>query len=214
MDLKAFLQRLRLRLAVWLNQRRIAAMAREARRRPSYRAMPVLFNEDDHFDFDKPVNNLLSAVGEYASWGFFDPGESNYRDGYQCPPVQWGINTPRKKAFFTLLFVGSQFLFNLLAFQLRLKFAVVDFEQKLSFCDFPAFVKEYAGHSARRFRAQFHFLVSQKSSGCEDLVFEGLRPDYHGIDCDLVPASFSSAARKAFFAVSTGENQQTGQDEG
>lgn len=82
---------------------RIAAMVREAHRQPSYRAMPVLFNEDDHFDFDKPVNNLLSAVGEYASWGFFDPGESNYRDGYQCPPVQWSISTPRKKAFFNLL---------------------------------------------------------------------------------------------------------------
>ena len=82
---------------------RIAAMVREVRRRPSYRAMPVLFNEDDHFDFDKPVNNMLSAVGEFASWGFFDPGKNNYRDGYQCPPVQWGINTARKKAFFALL---------------------------------------------------------------------------------------------------------------
>ena len=82
---------------------RIGAMVREARRRPSYRAMPVLFNEDDHFDFDKPVNNMLSAVGEYASWGFFDPGKGDYSDGYQCPPVQWGINTPRKMAFFALL---------------------------------------------------------------------------------------------------------------
>jgi hypothetical protein len=85
------------------NPARIAALVREARRRPSYRAMPVLFNEDDHFDFDKPVNNMLSAVGAYASWGFFDPGKSNYRDGYQCPPVRWDINTPRKKAFFALL---------------------------------------------------------------------------------------------------------------
>ena len=42
----------------------------------------------------------LAAVGEYASWGYFDPGESNYRDGYQCPPVNWGINTDRKRAFF------------------------------------------------------------------------------------------------------------------
>ncbi len=82
---------------------RIAAMVREARHQPSYRAMPVLFNEDDHFDFAEPVNNMLSAVGAYASWGYFDPGKSNYRDGYQCPPVQWRINTPRKKAFFGLL---------------------------------------------------------------------------------------------------------------
>ena len=82
---------------------RIAQMVHEVRRRPAYRPMPVLFNEDDHFDFDKPTNNMLSAVGAYASWGFFDPGKSDYRDGYQCPPVNWGINTPRKKAFFGLL---------------------------------------------------------------------------------------------------------------
>ena len=62
--------------------------------------MPILFNEDDHFDFEKPMNNLLAAVAEYASWGFFDPGQSNYQDGYQSPPVNWGINTERKRAFF------------------------------------------------------------------------------------------------------------------
>lgn len=83
--------------------RRIAAMVREARAVPGYREMPILFNEDDHFDFDKPENNMLAAVSEYASWGYFDPGESNYLDGYQCPPVNWGINTPRKRAFFGLL---------------------------------------------------------------------------------------------------------------
>ena len=65
--------------------------------------MPILINEDDHFDFDRPENNMTAAIGEYCSWGYFDPGESNYRDGYQCPPVNWGINTERKKAFFGLL---------------------------------------------------------------------------------------------------------------
>ncbi|HXG33278.1 MAG TPA: hypothetical protein VNJ11_07930 [Bryobacteraceae bacterium] len=83
--------------------RRIAEMVRQARKVPGYRPMPILFNEDDHFDFDKPFNNMLAAISEYASWGYFDPGQSNYRDGYQCPPVQWGINTERKKAFFNLL---------------------------------------------------------------------------------------------------------------
>ena len=67
---------------------------------PGYRPMPIVFNEDDHFDFDKPTNNMAAAIGEYASWDFFDPGESNYRNGYQSPPVRWGINTPRKQAFF------------------------------------------------------------------------------------------------------------------
>jgi len=79
---------------------RIAEMVREARAVPGYRPVPILFNEDDHFDFDRPENNMLAAVSEYASWGYFEGGESNYRDGYQCPPVNWGINTPRKQAFF------------------------------------------------------------------------------------------------------------------
>ena len=79
---------------------RIAEMIRSARDVPGYRPMPILFNEDDHFDFDKPFNNFVAAISEYASWGYFDPGENNYRDGYQSVPVQWGINTPRKQAFF------------------------------------------------------------------------------------------------------------------
>ncbi|MFN0120259.1 MAG: hypothetical protein ACKV2V_07135 [Blastocatellia bacterium] len=82
---------------------RIAEMAAAVRRDPAYRPMPVLFNEDDHFEFDQPVNNMMKAVGAYVSWGYFDPGKSDYSDGYQCPPVNWGINTERKKAFFSLL---------------------------------------------------------------------------------------------------------------
>lgn len=82
---------------------RIAAMVRETRQLPTWRPKPVLFNEDDHFDFEKPVNNMLKALEAYASWGYFDPGRNNYTDGYQCPPVNWGINTERKKAFFNLL---------------------------------------------------------------------------------------------------------------
>ncbi|HMV50569.1 MAG TPA: hypothetical protein PKD31_22710, partial [Blastocatellia bacterium] len=82
---------------------RIAEMVEQTRKVDGYRPKPILFNEDDHFDFDKPANNFLKAVGAYASWGYFDPGESNYRDGYQCPPVNWGINTERKQAFFKLL---------------------------------------------------------------------------------------------------------------
>jgi len=50
-----------------------------------------------------PQNNLLAAVGEYASWGYFDPGKSNYVDGYQSLPVAWGLNTDRKRAFFTVV---------------------------------------------------------------------------------------------------------------
>ncbi|MEW6157855.1 MAG: hypothetical protein AB1813_10515 [Verrucomicrobiota bacterium] len=82
---------------------KIAEMVRKTRQVPGYKPKPILFNEDDHFDFDKPKNNCIAAVSEFASWGYFDPGQSNYRDGYQCPPVNWGINTERKRAFFELL---------------------------------------------------------------------------------------------------------------
>lgn len=79
---------------------RIANMVRLTRRVPGYHPMPILFNEDDHYDFDKPYNNLTAAVSEYASWGYYDQGKNNYVDGYQSPPVNWGINTDRKRAFF------------------------------------------------------------------------------------------------------------------
>ncbi|MFN7939079.1 MAG: hypothetical protein U0R19_37490 [Bryobacteraceae bacterium] len=82
--------------------KRIGEMVREVRKLPTYRPMPVLFNEDDHFDFDQPANNMRAALAEYASWGYFDPGKNDYSDGYQCPPVNWGLNTPRKKQFFEL----------------------------------------------------------------------------------------------------------------
>lgn len=84
---------------------RVAEMVRLARKVPGNRLMPVLFNEDDHFDFEKPTNNFTAAVGEYASWGYFDwrmPGEG-FDDGYQSVPVNWAISSPRKRGFFKLL---------------------------------------------------------------------------------------------------------------
>ncbi|MDX1984137.1 MAG: hypothetical protein SFV51_27935 [Bryobacteraceae bacterium] len=83
--------------------RRITQMVEQTRQVDGYRPMPILFNEDDHFDFDKPENNMLAALKMYASWGYFDPGASDYKDGYQCPPVNWGLSSERKKAFFGLL---------------------------------------------------------------------------------------------------------------
>ena len=84
----------------------ITAMVEKTRALREYRTTPVFFNEDDHFDFDKPVNNMMNAIRAYASWGFFDPGpgresgKGNYQDGYQSVPVNWGINTQRKRDFF------------------------------------------------------------------------------------------------------------------
>ncbi|HKB03314.1 MAG TPA: hypothetical protein VKD90_13905 [Gemmataceae bacterium] len=84
--------------------KRIADMVRKSRD-VAKRKLPILFNEDDHFDFDKPQNNRLAALGEYASWGYFDfrmNGEG-FDDGYQSVPVNWRISSARKKAFFGLM---------------------------------------------------------------------------------------------------------------
>jgi hypothetical protein len=77
--------------------KRISEMVRLTRAVPGYRSMPIVFNEDDHFDFDQPDYNMLGAVREYASWGYFDP------EGYQSPPVNWGLDTDRKRSFFKKL---------------------------------------------------------------------------------------------------------------
>jgi hypothetical protein len=82
---------------------RIAEMVDQARAVPGYRPMPILFNEDDHFDFDQPWNNCLAAVSRYASWGYFEAGENNYQDGHQSPPVNWGLSSDHKRGFFQLL---------------------------------------------------------------------------------------------------------------
>jgi hypothetical protein len=84
---------------------RITAMVEQTRRVAGYRQVPIVFNEDDHFGFDQPVNNFVAATRAYASWGFFDfrmQGEG-FDDGYQSVPVNWGISSPRKKAFFEKL---------------------------------------------------------------------------------------------------------------
>ena len=79
---------------------RIHKMIRASRAVSSWRPMPVLINEDDHFRFDEPDNHMMAALSEYVSWGYFDPGASDYINGYQCPPVNWAINTERKRQFF------------------------------------------------------------------------------------------------------------------
>jgi hypothetical protein len=83
---------------------RIAEMVRQARQVEGYRPMPILFNEDDHFNFDQPMNNFVAAISQYASWGYFDyrmKGEG-YDEGYQSVPVNWGISSVRKRGFFYL----------------------------------------------------------------------------------------------------------------
>lgn len=84
---------------------RIRKLVDDCRAVPRYRGQPILFNEDDHFDFDQPDNNLLAALSRYAGWGYFDfrmQGEG-FDEGYQSVPVNWGLSSPRKRAFFQLL---------------------------------------------------------------------------------------------------------------
>lgn len=67
-----------------------------------HRVMPLVVNEDDHFDFDQEKNNFTAAVEKYVSWGYFDyrkEGE-DFSVGFQTVPVDWGVNSERKKAFF------------------------------------------------------------------------------------------------------------------
>ena len=85
--------------------KRITQMVQQTRALSAYRPMPIVFNEDDHFDFDKPENNFVAAVRAGTSWGYFDyrMKEEKFADGYQSVPVDWGINSPRKRAFFAKL---------------------------------------------------------------------------------------------------------------
>jgi hypothetical protein len=82
---------------------RVRKMIQASRQTETWRPMPVLVNEDDHFRFNEPDNHMIEALRNYASWGYFDPGKSDYVDGHQCPPVNWGLSTERKRQFFAKL---------------------------------------------------------------------------------------------------------------
>ena len=89
------------------DSKRITKMVQDARQTEGYRPMPILFNEDDHFEFDQEENNFAYAVKEHASWGYFDYRKEReakrLNEGYQSVPVDWGISSDRKKAFFNLV---------------------------------------------------------------------------------------------------------------
>lgn len=84
---------------------RITEMIRRTRAVEGYRPMPILFNEDDHEDFEREENNAVVAIVGHVSWGWFDyrrKGEGP-EQGYQSPPVDWGISSERKRGFFQFL---------------------------------------------------------------------------------------------------------------
>ena len=84
---------------------RIREMVRQTRALAGDRPKPILFNEDDHFEFDQPENNFVAAISERAGWGFFDyqmKGEG-FAEGFQSVPVDWSLGSVRKRGFFNLL---------------------------------------------------------------------------------------------------------------
>ena len=83
----------------------IRELIRKTRAVPTFKPMPIVINEDDHENFDQPANNFTASISEHVSWGWFDyrrKGEA-MEEGYQSPPVNWGISSARKRAFFNLL---------------------------------------------------------------------------------------------------------------
>lgn len=84
--------------------KRIVEMVKLTRALPTYKTMPIVFNEDDHFDFDQPMNNFVAAISAGASWGYFDyrmKGEG-FDEGYQSVPVNWTSSSDRKRGFYKL----------------------------------------------------------------------------------------------------------------
>lgn len=83
----------------------ITEMVKSTRKVEGYTPKPVVFNEDDHFNFGAEKNNFVMALQSYASWGYFDyrMDQEGFESGYQSVPVDWGIRSDRKRQFFSKL---------------------------------------------------------------------------------------------------------------
>jgi len=87
------------------NPMRMIEIVETIRAMPEYKGQPIVCNEDDHYDFEKEMNNFVATTSVYASWGLFDfrrRGEA-FEEGFQTVPVDWTISTERKKGFFNLV---------------------------------------------------------------------------------------------------------------
>jgi hypothetical protein len=83
----------------------IATSVRKIRAMCGDEPKPIVFNEDDHYNFDQRTNDFTAAIREHASWGYFDyrrKGE-NFPEGFQSMPADWGIHSDRKRDFFRLV---------------------------------------------------------------------------------------------------------------
>lgn len=84
---------------------RMAEIVNEIRSMKEYKNVPVVCNEDDHFDFENEWNHFIATTSVYASWGYFDyrMNDEGFDEGFQSVPVNWEISSERKNAFFSLL---------------------------------------------------------------------------------------------------------------
>lgn len=67
------------------------------------KSMPVVINEDDNFNFKNDSCHFNLAILNHISWGYFDyrkKGVTDLNEGFQSIPVDWGINSENKKAYF------------------------------------------------------------------------------------------------------------------
>ncbi|MDP3072485.1 MAG: hypothetical protein Q8N18_19485 [Opitutaceae bacterium] len=79
----------------------LVAKIRATRALDPSRVIPILVNEDDHYDFEADDGRLAASVAEHVSWGWFDwrrQGEA-FDEGYQSLPTNWGLSSARKRAF-------------------------------------------------------------------------------------------------------------------
>ena len=60
-----------------------------------YRGQPIIINEAS-----TSSGFLDYCISQGVGWGYYDQGSNNYQDGYQSPPINWSINTSKKKSFF------------------------------------------------------------------------------------------------------------------
>jgi hypothetical protein len=79
---------------------KLAELVRKVRSSPAWHPMPVVFNEDPNLEMGEEKSTFLAAVGAYASWGLYDQGRNDYKNGFQSPPVDWSISTDAKRSFF------------------------------------------------------------------------------------------------------------------
>lgn len=84
------------------NPARIGELVNETRNVDGYTPKPIVYNEDDHYNFNAEEYNLKSAIEAYSSWGFFDFRRDNegLENGFQSVPVDWKISSERKIQFF------------------------------------------------------------------------------------------------------------------